>query len=516
MALTREKLLKELTDAGLLSADEATKIESESESTGVEAFLSQLVESGKITKYQADKFVKGNGSEIAFGDYVVIDELGRGGMGTVLRARHRRMEREVAIKVLPTTALDSETAVARFYQEVKVAAQLTHPNIVHAYDAGEHQGFHYLVMEYVRGNDLAKVTSKEGAMELARAVDFTIQAATGLSYAHKKGVVHRDIKPSNLLLDDDNTLKILDMGLARIGRSGLEDNAESMHLTTTGQVMGTVEYMAPEQAEDTRNADHRSDIYALGCTLYRLLAGSPPFSRETVVKTILAHREEAIPSIGKGGGVIYQKLDEIFQRMVAKRPEQRYQDCETLIADLSQIKQLAEGAREEQTIQLSSSPVIPKTAPPVVSPSDPAVQGSQPQQALHGSDPGTGPNFDRPTIPATNKIQPQSPSSHPQVHPEFPSGNSMDVVDQIYGVKPDKAGVLLVIGIFSLLLSACCVGWIPGIIVWVLARSDLKAIDAGEMDNRRRSTVLAAMICGIVSVVIGALFLLFELISNFR
>jgi hypothetical protein len=194
MAESAQNVLHELTAAGLLSSDHATRYGEEID-TGAEALLTKLVGDGHITHYQAEKFKAGKASDIYFGDYVVIDKLGQGGMGTVLLASHRRMERQVAIKVLPVTVLESKDAVARFYQEVKVAAQLTHPNIVHAYDAGEHHGFHYLVMEYVQGHDLAQVLSQLGLIPSSLALDYLGQAASGLEYAHRKGIVHRDIKP---------------------------------------------------------------------------------------------------------------------------------------------------------------------------------------------------------------------------------------------------------------------------------------------------------------------------------
>ena len=178
MPESAQKVLNELTNAGLLSSNEVTKYDDVIK-VGVEALLQRLVDEKRITDYQARKFLAGESSDIYFGDYVVMEELGKGGMGTVLLAKHRRMDREVAIKVLPVTALESEDSVARFYQEMKVAAQLTHPNIVHAYDAGEHHGFHYLVMEYVRGHDLARVLDQLGPIPAQLALDYIQQAAKG-------------------------------------------------------------------------------------------------------------------------------------------------------------------------------------------------------------------------------------------------------------------------------------------------------------------------------------------------
>lgn len=355
MAESAQKVLHELTAAGLLSSDHATQYGEELE-TGADALLNKLVSDGHITLYQAEKFREGKASDIYFGDYVVIDKLGQGGMGTVLLARHRRMDRQVAIKVLPVTVLESKDAVARFYQEVKVAAQLTHPSIVHAYDAGEHHGFHYLVMEYVPGHDLAQVLVQLGPIPAPMAIDYISQVASGLEYAHRKGVVHRDIKPSNLLLNDEGQIKILDMGLARIGNS--LDQESSLHLTTTGQVMGTVEYMSPEQAEDTRQADARSDIYSLGCTFYRLVTGNGPFSRDTIVKTILAHRDAVIPLI-ETGSPDEESINQLFRKMVAKDPADRFQTT-TMLCEA--IRQLEDGQTLSYQAMESAVPPDPNTA----------------------------------------------------------------------------------------------------------------------------------------------------------
>ena len=335
MSESAQKVISELTSAGLLSADRVTDYSGQADA-GIEVLLSKLVQDGHITSFQSDKLKAGKSSDIYFGDYVVIDKLGQGGMGTVLLAKHRRMDRLVAIKILPITVLESQDAVARFYQEVKVAAKLTHPNIVHAYDAGEHHGFHYLVMEYVPGYDLAEVLSQLGPIPLSMALDYLKQACKGLDYAHRKGIVHRDVKPSNILLSDEGDIKILDMGLARICDSTF--NQAMTQLTTTGQVMGTVEYMSPEQAEDTRQADQRSDIYSLGCTLYRLLTGKSPFTRDTVVKTILAHRTDSIPSLNTGLPE-NDSVNQLFQKMVAKQPEDRFQTVSELMEAIDCVEQ---------------------------------------------------------------------------------------------------------------------------------------------------------------------------------
>jgi serine/threonine protein kinase len=339
MTLTLEQFAKSLTDSGILASDEldtlVNSLPTNRRPTDAKALAHELVDGGKLTKFQAANAFQGKIKALVYGDYVVLDKLGAGGMGQVFKARHRRMERIVALKVLPPAAMKSPDSIKRFQREVHAAAKLNHPNIVTAYDAGEANGIHYLVMEYVDGKDLSAIVKQSGPLSLSQAIDYMLQAARGLAYAHSKGVIHRDIKPANLLLDAEGTVKVLDMGLARF------DNpvgAAAEGLTSTGSVLGTVDYIAPEQAQNTRLADARSDIYSLGCSLYRLLTGSPPYEGETAVEKIFAHVQQPIPSLRQKRPDVPELLDRAYQRMVAKDPAQRYQGMAEVVAELEKCK----------------------------------------------------------------------------------------------------------------------------------------------------------------------------------
>jgi serine/threonine protein kinase len=253
--------------------------------------------------------------------YRVLRLLGTGGMGAVFKAEHRLMERVVALKVILGALVENATSLQRFQQEVKAAAKLAHPNIVTAYDADQAGDLHFLVMEFVEGMSLAQLLDKKGPLPVAHACEYVRQAALGLEHAFEKGMVHRDIKPHNLMLAPKNRVKILDFGLARFVRERPTEGG----LTAAGSLMGTPDYIAPEQASDPRQADIRADIYSLGCTLYHLLTGRPPFATGTTIQKILAHMEETPPLLADLRPGLPAELVAVVERMMAKDPAQRYQ-----------------------------------------------------------------------------------------------------------------------------------------------------------------------------------------------
>ncbi len=291
----------------------------------------------RLTEYQAGAILQGKSRGLAIGNYLILDKLGKGGMGLVFKALHRRLKRVVALKVLPPSFAREDAAVFRFHREVEAVAKLGHPNIVAAFDADEFNGLHFFAMELVEGNDLHSLVKTDGPMSADQAIECLTQAAQGLKAAHEKGIYHRDIKPPNLMLDSNGTVKILDLGLARMEKEaevlfGLAETDPG--LTIPGGMMGTVSFMPPEQAVDASAADHRSDIYSLGCTFYFLLTGTPPYSGATLMECVAAHREHPIPQLRDVWPETPPYLDSMLQRMLAKEPEDRYQSINALLDDL--------------------------------------------------------------------------------------------------------------------------------------------------------------------------------------
>lgn len=318
------------------------------------ALINLMVDSG-LTPFQISAFSEGRGSSLRIGNYDILDRLGAGGMGTVFKARHRRMKRIVALKVLAANLSSNPVYIKRFQREVETIASLGHPNIVMAYDADEAESGHFLVMEYVQGRDLAACVEKEGTFSLRRALNATLQTARGLAYAHSQGIIHRDIKPQNLLMDEAGVVKVTDLGLARLAHSD-DGVAEGNDVTMVGGALGTPHYMPPEQAIDAASIDHRADIYSLGCTLHYLLTGRTPFSGATMMAILLAHRDSPIPSLITGLPQAPQRLDVLFQRLLAKTVEQRVQQMAEVVSELEAI--VSELPAEDALSQTVITPAV--------------------------------------------------------------------------------------------------------------------------------------------------------------
>ncbi len=260
--------------------------------------------------------------------YEILTLIGKGGMGDVYRATHRMMKRTVALKIIKPELMRKPEAVDRFHREVTTAAQLSHPNIVTAYDAEQAGDVHFLVMEYVDGTDLSQLVKDRGALPIPDACDYVRQAAIGLQHAHEQGMVHRDIKPHNLMVLADGTVKILDFGLASLAPEAIADadTAEGRgDLTAAGTIMGTPDFISPEQAEDARSADIRSDIYSLGATLYFLLSGRPLFADGSVMHKLKSHATAEPDPLRTLRDDVPSELESIIARMTAKDPVERFQ-----------------------------------------------------------------------------------------------------------------------------------------------------------------------------------------------
>jgi serine/threonine-protein kinase len=273
-------------------------------------------------------------SKKMLGRYEVLTRIGAGGMAAVYKAMHVDLGREVALKVMPPEMAARRESVERFRKEAQLAAKLRHENIVTIYEVGESNGTHFLAMEYVDGTDLQNYIAKKGKLDPEEARRIAIQATRALALAHKHGIVHRDIKPSNLLMSDRDgkyIIKLTDFGLARL----VEDT--DYNITRAGTTIGTVDYISPEQARNSRSADIRSDIYSLGCTLYHMLAGNPPFFEGDLTERLLKHVESEPEDVRRANPKVPAGLAIVLQKMMAKKPEGRYQTPAELLQDLEQL-----------------------------------------------------------------------------------------------------------------------------------------------------------------------------------
>jgi serine/threonine-protein kinase len=401
-------LQSQLLDAR--QCDELQALQASVENT--RELVHELVRRDWLTAYQVNQILQGKGGALTFGPFILLERIGEGGMGRVFKVRQKMLDRVIALKVIRKQYLDNPKIIQRFLREIRAAGQLSHPHIVRAYDADEINGTYYIAMEFIDGDDLAKLVKEKGPLGVEQACEYIRQAALGLQHALERGMVHRDIKPANLLVartvaapshsplapgpeerlrasngpikrpsNHDikrssgiirrseiarlypwGVVKILDLGLVRCD-DPMTGKALT-HLTQVGAVMGTPEFIAPEQARDSHTSDIRADLYSLGCTLYFLLAGQPPFPTGTMTEKLLQHQlNEAEPvgqarrakllerqqmhGSGRQEGIIgvSAEVEEVVRRLLSKLPEHRYQTPIELASELQGIlKQMTPGS----------------------------------------------------------------------------------------------------------------------------------------------------------------------------
>jgi serine/threonine protein kinase len=318
-----DEFLKAVALAQVLDAETARRLIDFANVTGADAprIAQHALEQRWLTPYQLKRIQSGKGHKLRVGPYLLFDILGEGSMGRVFRARHSRTGRDVALKVIRSSILNNPRAVERFQREVRAVGQLVHPNIVLAIDADTAGQQHYVAMELIDGSDLKNLVLKHGPMPAYIACEYVRQAALGLQHAHEQRLVHRDVKPSNLMVTKQGTVKLLDLGLAMLNDPA--EHASEQRMTLEGIVVGTPDYLAPEQARNSAHVDGRADIYALGGTLFYLLTGRIPYEGPTATAKVIRHANDPVPSVRSLRPEIPASLDGIVQWMMAKLPENR-------------------------------------------------------------------------------------------------------------------------------------------------------------------------------------------------
>ena len=374
--ITLDSFLAVLKRSNLLTEGQVTtaleKFRAANPAASVEAkpFAEFLVRNKVLTVWQAEKVLQGKHKGFFLGRYRLLSLLGKGGMSSVYLAEHTVMKRRCALKVLPAKRVNDASYLGRFHREAQAVAALDHPNIVRAYDVDMTQDagidIHFLSMEFVQGKSLLELVQEKGLIPIQDAVEYIRQSAHGLDHAHKAGLVHRDIKPGNLLITSGGVIKILDLGLARF----FNDEEASLTVEHDEKVLGTADYISPEQAIDSHKVDHRTDIYSLGCTLYFLLTGHPPFNTGSLAQRLIAHQTKPAPTITAERPDVPASLIAIMDKMMAKKDVDRYQTAQD-VADA-----MAAWLKQSTEVAVPTSKPVMAAVAPAVTPTPVTSSGS--------------------------------------------------------------------------------------------------------------------------------------------
>src|SRR5262245_2578657 len=378
-----------------------------------------LIRDGVLTAFQAEQILAGKYKRFTIGKYKVLEKLGSGGMGSVYLCEHKLMRRRVAVKVLPTAKAQDESALQRFFREARAVAALDHPNIVHAYDIDQDESLHFLVMEYVDGASLQEIVKKSGPMDIPRSCDYIRQAALGLEHAHAAGLIHRDIKPGNILVDRTGVVKILDMGLARF----FNDEDDVLTKKFDENVLGTADYLAPEQAIDSHTVDIRADIYSLGATFYYMLTGRTAFGEGTVAQKLLWHQTRQPKPVTEYRAEVPPELAAVILKMMHKDRAQRYQTPAEVAQALEPFTQTAIGPPPDAEMpQLSPAatglPSGPETGQTTGQTSVTKPAATPVPRALQGMSSKSSPSNAPTSVPTPRTPPPAAPTpTKPSVSP---------------------------------------------------------------------------------------------------
>ncbi len=366
--LSSSSFLQLLALSGLLSDEHMEDVTkrfscdgSGSDGESTQDILIWLLRKKLITPWHAEKLVQRRFRGFFLGDYKLLNRVARGGMSTIYAAMHKQSGEIHALKVLPLSKTNQASFLQRFQREATVTQRLNHPNIVRVfgiYSGTDGQAdVHFMAMELLQGHDLFEIVNADGPMPCRKAAEFIRQAALGLEHAHTAGLVHRDIKPGNLFLSDDQTVRVLDLGLAQDF-----DSEENLTREFNERVLGTADYLSPEQAADTHTVDARSDIYSLGCSLYFLLTGQPPFTEGTLVQRLLAHQTKTPPAIAEFRRDVPEELKQILFKMLAKNRRERTSTAADVAGQLSDFLNRTETQKDLDAIPVILKRVVPAKA----------------------------------------------------------------------------------------------------------------------------------------------------------
>jgi serine/threonine-protein kinase len=439
-----------------------------------------LVGADLLTPWQSRKLLAGKSRGFHLGNYRLLRPLGRGGMGVVFLAQHSVMNRLMALKILPSEASKDARRIERFKEEARASARLEHPNIVQAYDFSQFDGKMYIVMEYVEGIDLQRAILRDGVMSSPEALDAMIQTTDALAHAHQRGIVHRDIKPSNLLLRNDGVIKVSDMGLARIGYTASADSDAPSRLT------GTADFIAPEQAIDSRSVDARADIYSLGCTWYFLLVGKPPFSGNSVMQRLAKHQTATAPSVSESRTDCPAAICELIQRMMAKRPSERPASAAELLGQLKRIAgssptggELANRPHSGRAVFVSED----ASSFSSIDDSGPLKEAGSSLSESQEIDFGSLPPVDLSTLSPANV--PASPLSSPMARHSSPSQRDKPDAGQIDAQQNVLLGIGLALSIVALLA-------VVGTTIYQMTKTDSPTPKLKTMEDGKGNVIVVA------------------------